>query len=120
MTESEDYAYILFCLYIKNMSSLSRSSKKGRIREKLEEFLKQDQFIFNQLEFEEHDDEAVGVVDKNNAGWYKMYNIIINNCIVGTNYILLLTLSLLLDLKISKTKKNTNSCPHIMWFAIFV
>ncbi|KAL4084124.1 hypothetical protein QTP88_027959 [Uroleucon formosanum] len=68
VTESEDYAYILFCLYIKNMSSLSRSSKKGRIREKLEEFLKQDQFIFNQLEFEEHDDEAVGVVDKNNAG----------------------------------------------------
>lgn len=58
------------------MSSLSRSSKKRRIREELKELQKQDQFIFNQLDFEEHDDEAVGVEDKNNAGWYKIYNIL--------------------------------------------
>jgi len=52
------------------MSCLSQSSKKRRIREELKELQTQDQFIFNQFDFEEHDDEAVGVDDKNNAGWY--------------------------------------------------
>lgn len=53
------------------MSCLSRTSKKRRIREELKELQTRDQFIFNQLDFEEHaDDEAVGVEDKNNTGWF--------------------------------------------------
>lgn len=54
------------------MSCLSQSSKKRRIREELKELQTLDnQFIFNQLDFEEHaDDEAVGVEDKNNTGWF--------------------------------------------------
>jgi len=67
------------------MSCLSQTSKKRRIREELKELKNQDQFIFNnQLDFEEHDDEAVGLEYKNNAGWYiyNIINIVINNCIV--------------------------------------
>ena len=52
------------------MSCLSQTSKKRRIREELKELKNQDQFVFNQLDFEEHDDEAVGLEYKNNAGWY--------------------------------------------------
>lgn len=58
------------------MSCLSRSSKKRRIREELKDLQTQDdQFIFNQLDLEENagDEEAVGVEDKNNAGWCIMF-----------------------------------------------
>lgn len=60
------------------MSCLSQSSKKRRIREELKELQTQDQFILNRLDFEKHDDEAVGVDDKNNGGWYYIYVIYYN------------------------------------------